>query len=119
MQPNQAVAPLLHDQMVAEQLERLEQHVVAVRHHVAPVLAPGPIVGRLQQPEVARPGVAADIEAPAVVIDLILVPPLPRQEDREIAAGPIRLGVAVLGRERMVRADQDVALRAALPDARN
>ena len=112
----QAAAPFRRHQVPVKQCEAFQQHVVAVRQQLAPVGAVRPILFRFHQPEVAGAGIRADVEPAAVVIDLVLMAPLARQERDGLCVGVAGVQVADLGRDRLERPDQDVPLRPAAPD---
>ena len=115
-QDGQAGAPFGRHQVLAEQREALQQHVLAVRQQFAPVRAMRLCVVRFHQSEIAGAGIGADVEPAAVVIDLVLVAPLARQERDRLRVGIGSLQVAHLGRNGLERTDQDVSPRPAAPD---
>ena len=72
-EPHQSGRPFLNDKMISEHLDRLQQHVITMRDHLPPVLRLVlPFIG-FQKPKVLRLGVAPDVEALAVVIDVVLM----------------------------------------------
>ena len=113
----QPVVPLRHGQMIAEEREPLDQHVVPMREQLAPRAALRPVLVRLQQPEVGGAGVRPHVESPAIVVELVFVAPLPRQERRRRRIGIGRVEIPELGGEGLERPDQQVALRPARPHA--
>jgi hypothetical protein len=71
----------------------------------------------LDDAEVLRLPVGADHEALAEVLELVLVVALARQRDLEAQLGIGGIGPAVLGRDRALRDDVEVALRLGALDA--
>ena len=111
VETGKAVASLLQHEVATEQGERLEKHVVAVRHHLDPPLGRGSRGVGLHQPEVAGAVVGADVEPAAVVVDVVLVVARAGPEHLERAFGTVGVEQPVLGGHRLRRSDQQVALR--------
>jgi len=102
---------LLDREEAPEHVEAMYEGVVPVRQDLAP-LRPVALLadGRLHQPEVRRVPVGADEPAPVEVLDVVLVVALARQEHAERERRVVGARVAVLGRDRALRDDEDVAL---------
>ena len=99
----------LHDhQLILENLEVSQEHIVTVGDEVPPVLASGGCDRRLHQAEILGIGIGANVEIAPVVIDVVFVVALARLENLKFSVGSLRVQDAVLGGERLYRGDQDV-----------
>ena len=115
-QPREPGVPFGHHQVVAEELEARYQHVFPMRDQLPPVLQRRRVSIGLQQPEVAGAVVRPNGEPAPVVVDVVLVTPLPRQERLQRRVRVRRVEIPELGGQGLVRPDQDVLLRPAQPD---
>ena len=114
--PDQAAFPLFDDEVVAEDIESLQEYVVAVRHDFLP---PGTRRVRdrgANEAEVRRLVVGAEVKMVAVVIDRVLVVRLARQDHLELGQRIGSRNETILRRQRLEGRDEHEVPRLRAPD---
>ena len=108
---------LHHHQLVPEELEVLEQHVLPMGNDLLPVIRFGPFDARSDQPEVLRIFVGQNEEAVSQVTERVLVMALAWKKESEVRVGSIRGKETILVRDGLLAGDHDEPFRFRLVEA--
>ena len=115
-----AVEPFLaflHHEVLVEDVDAFEQHVVAVREHVFPVVVGRRVDRGLHELEVLGVAVGDDVEVVAIVADAVFQIALALLHHLPFAVGGVGVEVPPLGAHRGARADHEVFLGFGLANA--
>ena len=103
-------------QLIPEQLEVLEQHVLPVGNDFLPVVGFGPLDARFDQPEILRVFVGQNEEVFSQVAERVLVTALARKKEPKARVGSIGGKETILVRDGLLAGDHEEPLRFRLVD---